>query len=58
MDEAEFERIGAPISLQLPLCLADEAGTAHSVAGNLGHRGMLAKHGNHLVARDGLGRSG
>jgi len=39
MDEGEFERINAPTSPQLLLFLADQAGTTHSAAGNLGHSG-------------------
>jgi hypothetical protein len=38
-DQGELEGIGAPTSPQLPLCLADEAGAAHPVGGNLGHPG-------------------
>ena len=42
-DQGELEGVGAPTSPQLPLCLADEAGAAHPVGGNLGHRGMSTK---------------
>ena len=32
---------GLPLCLLLPLCLADEAGAAHPVEGNLGHPGDI-----------------
>jgi len=38
-DQGELEGVGAPTSPRLPLCLADEAGAAHPVGGNLGHPG-------------------
>jgi hypothetical protein len=38
-DQGELEGVGAPTSPQMPLCLADEAGAAHPVGGNLGHPG-------------------
>jgi hypothetical protein len=43
-DQGDLEGVGAPTSPQMPLCLADEAGAAHPVGGNLGHPGDVDKN--------------